>query len=149
MRFRKQNGSPDVWFFGDSRVRNVFAQFTSYISEFLPGPQRAMKDNILFNSTSGINLVRGTNLLQAWESLIRTMMTSSNENIIRVTGHLCGEFIGRRWSPCTKASDAELWCSLWFASDLRRYRAHCDVTAMPHDMHPAISFLDLGQHLTR
>ena len=36
------------------------------------------------------------------------MMTSSNGNIFRVTGHLCGEFIGPRWIPLTKASDAEL-----------------------------------------
>ena len=26
-------------------------------------------------------------------------MTSSNENIFRVTGHLCGEFYGHRWIP--------------------------------------------------
>ena len=45
------------------------------------------------------------------------MMTSSNGNIFRVTGHLCGEFTGPRWTPCTKASDAELW---WFLQvDLR------------------------------
>ena len=37
------------------------------------------------------------------------MMTSSNGNIFRVTGHLCGEFTGPRWIPCTKASDAELY----------------------------------------
>ena len=37
-----------------------------------------------------------------------TMMTSSNGNIFRVTGHLCGEFTGPRWIPRTKASDAEL-----------------------------------------
>ena len=36
------------------------------------------------------------------------MMTSSNGNIFRVTGHLCGEFNGLRWIPRTKASDAEL-----------------------------------------
>ena len=41
------------------------------------------------------------------------MMTSSNGNIFRVTGRLCGEFTGPRWIPCTKASDAELWCFLW------------------------------------
>ena len=45
------------------------------------------------------------------------MMTSSNGNIFRVTGHLCGEFTGPRWIPHTKASDAELWCFLWSASD--------------------------------
>ena len=37
------------------------------------------------------------------------MMTSSNGNIYRLTGHLCGEFTGPRWIPRTKASDAELW----------------------------------------
>ena len=36
-------------------------------------------------------------------------MTSSNRNIFRVTGLLCGEFTGYRWIPRTKASDAELW----------------------------------------
>ena len=37
------------------------------------------------------------------------MMTSSNGNIFRVTGRLCGEFTGHRRIPLTKASDAELW----------------------------------------
>ena len=46
-----------------------------------------------------------------------SMMTSSNENIFRVTGHLCGEFTGLRWIPRTKVSDAELWCFLWSASE--------------------------------
>ena len=45
------------------------------------------------------------------------MMTSSNGNIFRVTGHLCGEFTGHLWIPRTKASDAELWCFLWSASE--------------------------------
>ena len=35
------------------------------------------------------------------------MMTSSNENILRVTVHVCREFTGARWIPRTKASDAE------------------------------------------
>ena len=71
------------------------------------------------------------------------MMTSSNGNIFRVTGHSCGEFTGHRWIPCTKASDAELWCFLslictWInawvnnseGDDLRRQHAHYDVTVM-------------------
>ena len=37
-----------------------------------------------------------------------SMMTSSNGNIFRVTGPLCGEFAGLRWIPRTKASEAEL-----------------------------------------
>ena len=36
-------------------------------------------------------------------------MTSSNGNIFRVTGPLCGDYTGHRWIPFTKASDAELW----------------------------------------
>ena len=41
------------------------------------------------------------------------MRTSSNGNIFRVTGPLCGEFTGHRWIPRTKAGEAELWCFLW------------------------------------
>ena len=51
------------------------------------------------------------------------------------------EFTGHRCIPLTKASDAEFWCFLWFApeqrvksnqgaGDLRRHRAHYDVTVM-------------------
>ena len=63
------------------------------------------------------------------------MMTSSNENIFRVTGHLCGEFTGHRWTPRTKASDAELDFFLDLVNnretgDLRRFRAHYDVTVV-------------------
>ena len=43
------------------------------------------------------------------------MMMSSNGNIFRASGHLCGEFTGHRWIPCIKASDMELWCFLWSA----------------------------------
>ena len=45
----------------------------------------------------------------------RIMMTSSNGNILRVTGHLCGEFTGERRIPLTKASDADVWYFLWSA----------------------------------
>ena len=69
------------------------------------------------------------------------MMTSSNGNIYRVTGLLCGQFTGHRWIPLTKASDTELWCFLWSApwingwhnreaGDLGRHRAHHDVIVM-------------------
>ena len=37
----------------------------------------------------------------------QVMMTSSNGNIFRVTGHLCGEFT--RWISRTKASDADVF----------------------------------------
>ena len=70
------------------------------------------------------------------------MMTSSNGDIFRITGHLCGEFTGPRWIPRTKASDGELWCffliCVWIngwvnnreAADFRRYGAHYDVIVM-------------------
>ena len=69
-------------------------------------------------------------------------MASSNGNIFRVTGPLCGEFTGYRWLPLTKASDVELCCFLrcapWIivwvnnreAGDFRRHRAHYDVIVM-------------------
>ena len=41
-------------------------------------------------------------------SWYQVMMTSSNGNIFRVTGNLCGKFTDPRWIPRTKASDAEL-----------------------------------------
>ena len=52
-----------------------------------------------------------------WTSCWIFMITSSNWNIFRVTGPLCREFTGRWWIPRTKASDAELWCFLWSASE--------------------------------
>ena len=56
---------------------------------------------------------RGT-VMHYWSSVrgILTfcfMMASSNGNISRVTGPLCGELIGNQWTPLTKASDAEPW----------------------------------------
>ena len=47
------------------------------------------------------------------------MMTSSNGNIFRVTGHSCGKFTGPRWISRTKASDAELWCSFDMRPNIR------------------------------
>ena len=75
---------------------------------------------------------------------------SSNGNIFRVTGPLCGEFTSRRWIPLTKANDAELWCWLWSApwingwvnnreaGDLRRHRPHYEVIAMEGVGYPGI-----------
>ena len=52
-----------------------------------------------------------------WLKITEFMMTSSNGSIFCVTGHLCGEFTSPRWIPHTKASDVELWCFLWSASE--------------------------------
>ena len=57
------------------------------------------------------------------------MMTSSNEYIFCVSGHLCGEFTGALMFSSTCA-----WMNGWVnnreASDLRRHGAHYDVTIM-------------------
>ena len=68
------------------------------------------------------------------------IMTSSNGNIFRITGHLCGDFTVHRSMPCTKASDTELcfficaWLNGWInnceAGDLRCHHAHYDVIVM-------------------
>ena len=61
--------------------------------------------------------IKGTRQQRYWSDLFLrdgNMMTSSNGNIFRVTGPLCGEFTGHRWIPHTNASDAELWWFLWY-----------------------------------
>ena len=49
-------------------------------------------------------------IMKRWRMRNNTMMTSSNENVFRVTDLLCGEFTGLRWIPDTKAGWTELWC---------------------------------------
>ena len=66
--------------------------------------------NVITTSEYSLTL-KQTGLITEFKAA-ESMMTSSNGNIFRVTGHLCGEFTGRRWIPHTKASDPELWCFL-------------------------------------
>ena len=74
-------------------------------------------------------------------SIYLTMMTSSNGNFFRVTGHLCGEFTGPgelpAQRPVTRSFDVFFdlrWINGWVnnheADDLWRYRFHYDVTVM-------------------
>ena len=62
-----------------------------------------------------------------------TMMTSSNGNIFRATGHLCGKLIGQ-WRGALMFSLICAWWNGWVnnreADVLRRHRAHYDVTVM-------------------
>ena len=73
------------------------------------------------------------------------IMTSSNGNIFRVTGPLCGEFTGHRWIPLTKgqwhgALMFSLICALnkqlskqslscWFGTPSRSLWRHCNGVA--------------------
>ena len=72
---------------------------------------------ICISTTMHILDICDTLFCMAFMDTLHHTMTSSNRNIFRVTGHLCGEFTGRQWIPRTKASDAELWCFLWSAPD--------------------------------
>ena len=67
--------------------------------------------SILAAILSGPLCVKATPMIEL-QIPYAAMMTSSNGNIFRVTGHLCGKFTGPRWISRTKASDAELWCFL-------------------------------------
>ena len=66
------------------------------------------------------------------------MMTSSNGNIFRVTGHLCGDPVNSQqkgqWRGALMFSLICVWINDWVnnreAGDLRRYRAHHDVIVM-------------------
>ena len=42
-------------------------------------------------------------------SILKTMMTSSNENIFRVTGYLCWEFTGHWWGWWFEMPSCPLW----------------------------------------
>ena len=69
---------------------------------------------------------------------VRFMMTSSNGNSFRVTGHLCGEFIGPAQRPVTRSFDIlfdpglnkqlskQLW-GWWFETLSCSLRHHCNV----------------------
>ena len=49
------------------------------------------------------------------------MMASSNRNIFRVTGHLCGEFPPKgQWRGASKASDADVFFDLCLNKRLRK-----------------------------
>ena len=78
------------------------------------------------------------------------IMTTSNGNIFRVTGLLCGEFTGHRWIPCTKGTrqnfDAEAlmfslihalnkrlnkhWWGWWFETPSRPLWRHYNVNGL-------------------
>ena len=56
-------------------------------------------------------------------------MTSSDGNIFRVTGHLCGE-LTRSFDVFFDLCPNARWVNNREAGDLRRYRAHYDVIVM-------------------
>ena len=110
---------------------------------FSPLPTTSSISCCIFFCTSGWQVANSITQLRVIREVSvpagrrrESMMTSSNGNIFRVTGPLCGEFTGHRWISHTEVSDEELWWYLWSvnnieaAGDLRRHRAHYDVTVM-------------------
>ena len=78
-------------------------------------------------------------LMDSFHLSVLSMMTSSNGNIFRVTDPLYGEFTGHlpKKKPVTRSlmislisASANGWLNNRGASDLRRHRAHYDVTVM-------------------
>ena len=73
--------------------------------------------------------------------IIHLMVTSSNGNIFRVTDPSWGEFTGHRWNPLKGQWRGALmyylisawingWVNNYEAGDLRRHRAHYDITVV-------------------
>ena len=74
----------------------------------------------------------------------KIMKTSSNVNILRVTGHLCTDFTSYRWIPRTKASDADFRLNKrlskqsrdwWFETPSRPLWRHRNETLLPIALH--------------
>ena len=81
------------------------------------------------------------------------MMTSSNGNVFRATGHLCGEFTDPHEFPAQRPVTRSfvvffvcVWINDWVnnreAGDLRCYRAHYDVTVMRKSWFISMLFYD-------
>ena len=106
---------------------------------FLVSEEKRNKAFREFHNDVVVNIPSNGSIVPGW--MFVPMMTSSNGNIFRVTGRLCGEFTGHRWIPRTKASDAELWCFMrlikrlskrsrgwWFETTLRPLWRHCNAS---------------------
>ena len=94
-----------------SRPNTTYSRF-SFFKFCTP---QSYNNTILYNAaTIKLNVQCNHNDVIKWKYFLRYWPLCWG-NIFRVTGPLCGEFTGHRWVPRTQASDAELWCFLWFA----------------------------------
>ena len=106
--------------FASNILRCSFSRGTHCIFLFQIRSSSFLMVNLVFPNDPNYNkLPLASNRRQAIHGLMMTrpMMKSSNGNIFRVTGPLCGEFTGHRSIPRTKASDADIWCFLWSAPE--------------------------------
>ena len=120
LKWRKCNGCPEsATLIYDACKYSTKEEYTTGIAHnFLFSKYLLWNHEIITSWYAQRNAKRGMRSarllgLQSWCHVflfMSLMMTSSNGNIFRVTGALCGEFTGHRWIPFTKASDTELWC---------------------------------------
>ena len=108
---------------------------------------------VIFNNTRYVIIIEGKWLVpiserdyspyvSPWSGLLLVMMTSSNENIFRGTGHLCGEITSHWWIPAqrpvTRSFDVFIdlrlnkplrkqWRGWWFDTPLHPLWRHCNV----------------------
>ena len=102
------------------RIERVKIFLPCFQMRSLPG-SLLYRNKLLCDSAQNLSIINrpGNHMVSgaSFTNMVYPMMTSSNGNILRVTGHSCAEFTGPRWIPRTKASDAELWCFLWSAPE--------------------------------
>ena len=128
--------------------QNIYdtAKYHTYLNIVMILQTKIQSFNYIFNLSENTTMcmhISNHNYTKViWKMLLFYMMTSTNGNVFRVTGPLCGGFTGHRWIPLTKCSNTELWYFLWSApefngrannrdaGDMRRHRAHYDVTVM-------------------
>ena len=92
----------NVWMLQDVHLMCHMSVFSSVTHELVSIRQSLDTNDMAVNTDQEIQ---------------QSVITSSNGSFFRVTGPLCGEFTGPLWIPHTKASDAKLWCFLWFAPE--------------------------------
>ena len=134
-QFRNWYGTTNVIYQGlVSIYRHCFIIFPSYLERL---PVYHIRTRVTVCLCICI-LFAGLPLVRHLSSLAISMMTSSNGNIFRVTGHFCGEFTDSphkgQWRRALMFSLICVWIKGWEnnreAGDLRRYRAHYDVIVM-------------------
>ena len=119
----------------------VFIWFIFHIRQGSPSYNCHSISEVTLNGLDRTGMYQPQHTRTLHISLGYNMMTSSNGNIFRVTGHLCGEFTGPGEFPaqrpvtrsfvfsliCTRING---WVNNGEAGDLRRRRAHYDIILM-------------------
>ena len=94
-------------------------------------------------------------LINCWSSYTSTicpasgyMMTSSDGNIFRVTGHLCGEWTGHRWNPRTQwpvTRSFDIFYDLRLINNWVNYREASDLRSVHMETTEHLTWLILFQ----